>query len=64
MAINPTRKTVETPRISGRCSHHAAVLSWDAPYLFRFGVAAPYHDDGLLVAAKSVSVYFAAGLAF
>ena len=42
----------------------AAVLSWDAPYLFRFGVAVPYHDDGLLVAAKSVSVYFAAGLAF
>lgn len=42
----------------------AAVLSWDAPYLFRFGVAAPYHDDGLLVAAKSVSVYFAAGVAF
>ena len=42
----------------------AAVLSWDAPYLFRFGVAAPYHDDGLLVVAKTVSVYFAAGLAF
>jgi len=42
----------------------AAVLSWDAPYLFRFGLAAPYHDDGLLTVAKSVSVYFAAGLAF
>jgi hypothetical protein len=42
----------------------AAVLSWDSPYQFRFGVAAPYHDDGLLVVAKSVSVYFAAGLAF
>jgi hypothetical protein len=42
----------------------AAVLSWDAPYLFRFGVVAPYHDDGLLVAAKNVSVYFAAGLSF
>jgi hypothetical protein len=42
----------------------AAVLSWDAPYQFRFGVAAPYHDDGLLGEAKSVSVYFAAGLAF
>lgn len=42
----------------------AAVLSWDAPYLFRFGVAAPYHDDGLFVAAKTVSVYFAAGLSF
>jgi hypothetical protein len=42
----------------------AAVLSWDAPYLFRFGIAAPYHDEGLLVAAKTVSVYFAGGLAF
>jgi hypothetical protein len=42
----------------------AAVLSWDAPYLFRFGVAAPYNDEGLLVVAKKVSVYFAAGLAF
>ena len=42
----------------------AAVLSWDAPYLFRFGIAAPDHDDGLLAAAKAVSVYFAAGLSF
>jgi hypothetical protein len=42
----------------------AAVLSWDAPYRFRFGVAAPYHDEGLLVVAKTVSWYFASGLAF
>ncbi|HEY2375509.1 MAG TPA: hypothetical protein VGH98_05995 [Gemmatimonadaceae bacterium] len=42
----------------------AAVLSWDSPYRFRFGVAAPYHDDGLFVAAKKVSVYFASGLSF
>jgi hypothetical protein len=42
----------------------AAVLSWDAPYRFRFGVAAPYHDDGLLGAAKKVSLYFASGLSF
>ncbi|HEY7237022.1 MAG TPA: hypothetical protein VH539_22870 [Gemmatimonadaceae bacterium] len=43
---------------------NAAVLSWDAPYRFRFGVVAPYHDDGLLVTAKKVSVYFASGLNF
>jgi hypothetical protein len=42
----------------------AAVLSWDSPYRFRFGVAAPYHDDGLFGAAKKVSVYFASGLSF
>jgi WD40-like Beta Propeller Repeat len=43
---------------------NAAVLSWDAPYRFRFGVAAPYHDEGLIAKAKSVSVYFASGLSF
>ena len=43
---------------------NAAILSWDSPYRFRFGVAAPYHDEGLLTAAKSVSWYFASGLAF
>jgi hypothetical protein len=43
---------------------NAAVLSWDAPYRFRFGVAVPYHDQGLLAPAKRVSFYFASGLAF
>jgi outer membrane protein assembly factor BamA len=43
---------------------NAAVFSWDAPYRFRFGVAAPYHDEGLIEKAKSVSFYFASGLAF
>jgi outer membrane protein assembly factor BamA len=43
---------------------NAAVLSWDDPYRFRFGVAVPYHDDGLLGAAKRVTWYFASGLAF
>ena len=43
---------------------NAAVLSWDAPYRFRFGLAVPYHDDGLLAPASKVSVYFAAGLSF
>jgi hypothetical protein len=43
---------------------NAAVLSWDAPYRFRFGVAAPYHDDSPFVAAKKLSVYFASGLSF
>ena len=42
----------------------AAVLSWDAPYRFRFGIAAPYHDEGLLIVAKKASVYFASGLSF
>lgn len=42
----------------------AAVLSWDAPYRFRFGVAAPYNDEGLLSVARRVSFYFASGLAF
>jgi hypothetical protein len=42
----------------------AAVLSWDAPYRFRFGVAAPYHDDSPFYVAKKVSVYFTTGLAF
>ena len=43
---------------------NAAVLSWDAPYRFRFGLAVPYHDDGLLAPASKVSFYFASGLAF
>jgi hypothetical protein len=43
---------------------NAAILSWDAPYRFRFGIAAPYHDEGLFIAAKRVSVYFASGLSF
>jgi hypothetical protein len=43
---------------------NAAVLSWDAPYRFRFGVAVPYHDEGLLAPASKVSFYFASGLAF
>jgi hypothetical protein len=43
---------------------NAAVLSWDAPYRFRFGIAVPYHDDGLLSSASRVSFYFASGLAF
>ena len=42
----------------------AAVLSWDAPYRFRFGAAVPYHDQGLLGSAPSVKWYFASGLAF
>ena len=42
----------------------AAVLSWDSPYRFRFGIAAPYHDGGVFEAAKKVSVYFTTGLAF
>jgi hypothetical protein len=42
----------------------AAVLSWDAPYRFRFGVAVPYHDEGLLIVAKKASAYFASGLSF
>jgi len=43
---------------------NAAVFSWDAPYRFRFGVAVPYHDDGLLFAAKTVTWYFTSGLSF
>ena len=43
---------------------NAAVFSWDAPYRFRFGVAAPYHDDGLLFPAKKVTWYFTSGLSF
>jgi hypothetical protein len=43
---------------------NAAVLSWDAPYRFRFGVAVPYHDEGLLTPASTVAFYFASGLAF
>jgi outer membrane protein assembly factor BamA len=43
---------------------NAAVLSWDAPYRFRFGVAVPYHDEGILAPASKVSFYFASGLSF
>ncbi len=43
---------------------NAAVLSWDAPYRFRFGAAVPYHDEGLLGSAPRVKWYFASGLAF
>ena len=43
---------------------NAAVLSWDAPYRFRFGVAVPYHDDGLFGPAPNASFYFASGLSF
>jgi hypothetical protein len=43
---------------------NAAVFSWDAPYRFRLGVVAPAHDEGLLVPAKKVSVYFASGISF
>jgi len=42
----------------------AAVLSWDEPYRFRFGVAVPYQDQGLLGPASKVSWYFASGLVF
>ena len=43
---------------------NAAILSWDAPYRFRFGVAHPDRDEGLIEAAKKWSVYFASGLSF
>jgi hypothetical protein len=43
---------------------NAAIFSWDAPYRFRFGIAMPAHDDGLILPAKKPSVYFASGLAF
>ena len=39
----------------------AAVLSWDVPYRFRFGVA---HPVTRAVDAPAVSSYFAVGLAF
>jgi hypothetical protein len=42
----------------------AAVLSWDSPYRFRFGVAFPAHDEGLGPAAPRSSLYFATGLSF
>jgi hypothetical protein len=42
----------------------AAVLSWDAPNRFRFGIVHPYHEAGLLGATRTVSVYFASGLSF
>lgn len=41
----------------------AAVLDWDTPYQFRFGVALPTHN-GALVGARSVSTYFSLGLSF
>ena len=43
---------------------NAAVLSWDAPYRFRLGIAAPFHDEALFGPAKKLSVYFASGLSF
>ena len=43
---------------------NAAVLSWDDPYRFRLGIAHPVRDDGLFERARTVSMYFAAGLAF
>jgi hypothetical protein len=39
------------------------VLSWDSPYRFRIGVAAPVHD-GALFGQRAVQVYLAAGAAF
>ncbi|HKO15459.1 MAG TPA: hypothetical protein VJU87_04420, partial [Gemmatimonadaceae bacterium] len=42
----------------------AAVLSWDSPYRFRFGVAHPVHADVLFGNPASVSWYFATGLSF
>jgi len=39
------------------------VLSWDSPYRFRLGVAAPVHD-GALFGQRAVQVYLAAGAAF
>ncbi|MFI5229973.1 MAG: hypothetical protein ACHQWU_12950 [Gemmatimonadales bacterium] len=39
------------------------VLSWDSPYRFRVGVAAPVHD-GALFGQRAVQVYLAAGASF
>ena len=43
---------------------NAAVLSWDAPYRFRFGLAHPVRDESPFVAAKKLTVYFTSGLSF
>jgi hypothetical protein len=42
---------------------NAALLSWDSPYRFRFGVVTPYHNGGLY-GQPTVQAYFAAGVSF
>jgi hypothetical protein len=42
----------------------AAVLSWDAPFRYRFGVAAPVMGRELVFGAKPISAYFAVGVSF
>jgi hypothetical protein len=47
--------------VGGEVNVTAAVLSWDAPYRFRFGVAHPVTRP---VEAPTLSTYFAIGLSF
>jgi hypothetical protein len=47
--------------VGGELNVTAAILSWDVPYRFRFGVARPVTRP---VDAASLSTYFAIGLAF
>lgn len=47
--------------VGGEVNVSAAVLSWDAPYRFRLGLAHPVTRP---VGAPSLSLYFAIGLAF
>ena len=60
--------TLQTQRVDiasagAELTVNLGVLSWDTPYLFRLGVAAPTHN-GAFFGQAAVQVYLVAGLSF
>ncbi len=72
IATNREVCNVDTPILTNRfylasagaeLNLNLGVLSWDAPYRFRVGIASPLHD-GALFGQRSVQAYVVAGVSF
>ena len=54
---------IDIGSVGAELNVNAGVLSWDAPYRFRLGIAVPIRDR-ITVGAKAFTVYLTSGLSF